>query len=521
MIVEMEEIVKELISLRKTPRLSGKAMKRARELLIRLRKMGYTPDQIEELTKGVWKAATVKYHTKGVTTSDSDTPRQSLDIIAEMGSQGVNLEMVKQANHLNSIAVKHAVTFDEMSRFIAEARESGMDVGMLVSVLRELKKEKVPIAHLAETLSNYKLLGEMGIGNSQLRELAKVISKQGDRQFDNTMEIIKAAGSLKAIQLEVKTVTEIKNQTEAKEKSLRSNCEDLEKRERKIQQDLRVHKQLQDDGFDKDVLEKLKLSAKRFGGPVEVLDAINRYETLDMLRVETDKARNSLEGIQAKISKHESEYIHLRQVTEMCDELLQSNYSTLVVKQILDCGRKYGGPIEVLKAIDEYGKLLTIRKETQQESRKRDTVKGEVQELESRLATLKGHVAAFEQSINKIGDLMLARFAAIIDLGEKRAQEMYQGEGIRLRKSVDEYAATAKKAGALEDELNLVRLIILLSRVPMPEPPPKLSYAIRFLDLAIQVIRTNGMNAKMKDSKVTIIDYIEYAKRELETLGRP
>ncbi|MCJ7506319.1 hypothetical protein MUP05_07635 [Candidatus Bathyarchaeota archaeon] len=98
----LEKWISELRNLSKRKPLDKKDQARARELMVHLKEMGNTNNEISDLTDGVWTEATVKLYTRGVRTTDPAPKTRITKLLTELIETGHTLNDVE-----SFIAVKN------------------------------------------------------------------------------------------------------------------------------------------------------------------------------------------------------------------------------------------------------------------------------------------------------------------------------------------------------------------------------------------------------------------------------
>jgi len=93
----LEDIISELSSLARRRPLRDDELKRAKELMIKLREAGFTNAEISELTGGGWSESTVKSYTRGVGVRDPSPRESAWGTLSQMVNMGLTLKDVEVA----------------------------------------------------------------------------------------------------------------------------------------------------------------------------------------------------------------------------------------------------------------------------------------------------------------------------------------------------------------------------------------------------------------------------------------
>jgi hypothetical protein len=391
-----------------------------------------------------------------------------------------------------------------------KAIRTGKAVG---SVGKDLvTKSGKAVIEFSQLIGNTQSLQKMGISNEMVGKLIQIIVKYGD--FDTIMESINAFGKLQAIQSEIKTTTLVKQDLEVRVESLTSEVKELQDRKKAHEEPLILYQRLATDGFNGSTLERLKESSEKYGGPRQVLEAISRYADINELADAIKDEKNKAEAVQAERAKLDADYVHLAKVTAICDKLLQLGFSISAIQQIHDAATRYGEPLEVLKAIDGYGRLHEIQAEIANESITRDSLKAKVNELQEKLVTLTGQTSAVEEVIQQTLNSMNSKLMNAATTATEDIVLTFKEEARKLTKINDEYAETSRNAALLQEELKLARIIQGLSRYPV-DIQVSLQHATTFLDLAAKVLRAKGMNPKVGNTDLSVLELITVAMNQL------
>lgn len=339
---EIEEIVKELKDLYQKKPLSKEKQERARELMVKLKEAGFTNKDISTCTG--WSEETVKSYTKGSEAKDSSQKEAIMALLSDLIDRGLTIKEVEEA-----------------SRFLKEIEESKFSKEELFKFFEEIKKA--------------------GISYEDLKRLSDISKKLGG------YEAIERYWSLKEIEEEIKRLSD-------EREKLR---DELEKSRKHIE----IYRDLEKKGFDVESLEKIKRALK-FGGLKEVLDAINAYKDLSSIKSEISKLKIERDRLDAEIKKLNSEYAHLQTVIDMCKKLLYDyKFTTSAIGDIYKIAEKYGRPLEVIKALDAYESLKSLKEEVESLSKEKAEIEAEIKELEKQVAELEKKREEVEKYISE------------------------------------------------------------------------------------------------------------------------
>ena len=168
---ELEEIVGELLLLARRKPLKDRDLARARELLVKLKEMGFTNREISELTGGGWSEPTVKVYTRGVVVKDPSPKQNASSILSQTVGMGITLKDVEVAVSMKADLDAKGVGFEDVSTLLEEAKRSKVNIKDLLHMHRGLKDSGLSITQLSEALSYKAGLEEAGFTLESLKEL--------------------------------------------------------------------------------------------------------------------------------------------------------------------------------------------------------------------------------------------------------------------------------------------------------------------------------------------------------------
>ena len=142
---------------------------------------------------------------------------------------------------------------------------------------------------------------------------------------------------------------------------------------------LATYRRLETIGFDERALDELAKAAEKYGTPRKVLRAINKFVDLTKIKTTDDELRNKVKKKRAMAKSLDEQYSHLKEPIEMCKRLLKRKFGLRALYLINRTAWRYGEPTEVMKAIEAYGALKEIKKETDQAKTVLAEIKGKVE----------------------------------------------------------------------------------------------------------------------------------------------
>jgi len=219
---------------------------------------------------------------------------------------------------------------------------------------------------LGEIGANYELKGKEAVG--------KFFHALKDYEG-----ILGAEAQLKGLQDQLETRRQELDKADKKLEKAQKETADLRKA-------LATYRRMEAIGFDEKALGELAKASEKYGPPGKVLRAINRFADLSSIKATGDELRKKVRQKRAMIKNLDEQYSHLREPIELCKKLLKRKFAFGALQLINIIARRYGEPTEVMKAIEAYGALKEIKKETDQAKVRLAEIKGEIEVLKQTYA---------------------------------------------------------------------------------------------------------------------------------------
>jgi len=546
----LEEVLKAVEELRELARrrpLRGEELARARELMRFLREHDFTNEEVSELTG--YSAPTVKLYTRGVVVKGPKPKEELLKLISRMVEEGLDLEGVRAALSMKASLEKGGVSLEDVSSLVGEVKKSGVGIRELLKLHEELRRSGLTIAQLAEALSYKEGLEDAGLTIERLKDLHEASKSFGG--YEGLLKLAKAYGSLQSMEEELERVRReregleeevegLRKEKEALERQvedMKREVEELAKERSRIEGALKLYEGLRSRGFDEEVLRRLEELSKKFGGVKEVLEAVGEYRSLADIREERSKVDADLKRVQA-------EHEHLMTTIGVLEELLYKHkFSSSAIIDVYRVAKRYGGPIEVLEALEKFGELKGIEAELEKR-------RAELREVEARVRELSKQVGELRASREELGKEVEGLLKSLVDEGRRalsslerassRALNSVSGKAIEAVESLERrssellkslaggYEEYSKKlgelkaeAGRLEEELRLARVVRLLVERPSECKDLPLDLALTMLSATLNFLKVKGVNPRTGEySRVGAVDCIEWAMKAVERAVR-
>jgi DNA repair exonuclease SbcCD ATPase subunit len=530
---EVMEAIEELRELARRKPLRDEELARARELMKFLRECGFTNEEISKLTG--YSVPTVKLYTRGTAVKDPRPKEELLKILSQMIETGLDLESVEATLFMKADLEKKGISLEDISALLEEAKKSGIGIEELLKLHGELRNSGLSIAQLAEVLSYREALESVGLTTEGLKDLYETSKPFGGCK--ELLKLAKAYCSLQSIEAELEKVKGERAKLEEEAERLRREKEALERQaedmkgeveklaeeKSRIEEVLELYEGLRSRGFDEETFKRLEELSKKFGGAKEVLEAVSEYRSLAEIKEERSKVDADLKRVQA-------EYEYIMTTIGVLEELLYKHkFSSSAIVSVYRVAKKYGGPVEVLEALEKFGELKEVEAELERRRTELREVEARLREFNRQIEELRGLRKELEKEVEKIlksiaeeGRKTLNSVSSKVD----EALELLKGKSSELLKSLaDGYEEYSKKlgelkaeAGRLEEELRFARIVKLLIERPSDCRGLPLDFVLILLGAALNLLNVKGVNPKTdKYSSAGAVDYIEWAIKAIES----
>ena len=250
-------------------------------------------------------------------------------------------------------------------------------------------------------------------------------------------------------------------QLETKVTSLQTDIQTLQTKKEAIQRPLKLYEELKFDGFDQRALENLAYTCRKYNRNMkDVLEAVNTYADLAQIQEKAIEADDKRQHEETRFKEIKEKRAHLQATLDMCDTLLNRfNYSVIAIQELHEIAKKYGEPIEMIKAIESYGELRNIEAEIEDLARRKIELESGVKEMITQMQSLKGQSASIAESI---AGLLQQLSTEISKTFQKAFQELsfaYTEQLTSIRKESQQDAQRQAEQIALQEEIRLGKTI--------------------------------------------------------------
>jgi len=318
---------------------------------------------------------------------------------------------------------------------------------------------------------------------------------------------------------------------------MKREVEELARERSRIEEALKLYEGLRAKGFDEEALRRLEELSKKCGGVKGVLEAVSEYRSL----AEIKEARSRVD---ADLKRIQAEHEHLMTTIGVLEELLYKHkFSSSAIVSVYKVAKRYGGPVEVLEALEKFGELKGVEAELERRRAELREVEARIGELEKQVKELRALreelgkevegllKSLVEEERRALSSLEEASSRALNSVSKKaeEAVELLEGKSSELLKSLaDGYEEYSKRlgelkaeAGRLEEELRLARMVRLLIERPSECKGLPLDLALTMLNAVINLLKVKGVNPRISEySSVEAVDCIEWAMKAVERVMR-
>ena len=238
----------------------------------------------------------------------------------------------------------------------------------------------------------------------------------------------------------------------------------------------------------------------------KAFQALSKFANISDIESEIKNLQRKRTDIEAALNKVNSDYAHLQSLIAMCNTLLYDlKFSLPAIEQLYNIAKRYGKPIEVLKAIGKYNNLKSIERRIEELENKKIALEANVKISENRIHELKGQTDAIKSSIDGLLKPMQQEIVQSFNNANQAITTTYQQQLSLLKNASEEYAKRLGTAVILEEELRLARIIMAIFKYPAEAKNLSIDYVILMLDGAVKLCRVKGINPKIKAGEALIV----------------
>jgi hypothetical protein len=447
---EMESIARELKLLASRQQLSATELERAKALMVKLKMMGMTNAEINELVGDRWSESTIKGYTRGVPAIPSPPWEAVVVLFSQLLSKGLTIEDVEETVRLKKELERQKTSITELASFVGELDSQGIDAARFVNLYWDWVGAGLKAPDVTAVL---KLKGElegMGLSLDSLVKVAELAGKFGNAdgvleavaKYGSIVEMERQKANMQAEMEREKADTQMEMERERTEHEAKMEEEksaarehldklgmEIAAKEQTLQglqagineanEALTKYQSLVNRGFDLPLLQQVTEVAEKYDSPSGLLEAVNLFNGLTDIRARCDDANRDLENKHSALKSLEDNYSHLRSAIELCKKLMDDYGLNMDgISTILSTAEKYGDAVEVLKAIEACGRLMAIEEEVRRQKLKVAETQAKIKTLQKAEAEAKAKIEAKIETLQKAEAEAKAKIEAAFDLIE-------------------------------------------------------------------------------------------------------
>ena len=231
----------------------------------------------------------------------------------------------------------------------------------------------------------------------------------------------------------------------------------------------------------------------------EVIEAVNTYGSLTELKSKVEEVMKEKSSLESELKRIEADYAHLQAVIKMCETLLYKlKFSVPAIMEVYEVAKRYGEPIEVLKAIGRYGELKTIEAEVEKLNAKKNELELKVKELSSRVQEFRGLIEELKDGVKGSLKPLVKEVEKSVDLLGKKFSEAIDTISSKYEEYIKRFEELMVEVGKLEEELRLARVIQSLIKYPSECEKIPLDYDVLMVRAIMNHCKVKGVNPKVK-----------------------
>jgi hypothetical protein len=406
---EIETTVAKLQLLAAKPTLSAAENTEAQGLMRSLKACGMSNPEIAKSAEGKWSVSTVKGYTTGVSALSPSPWQDALAALTDLIAANLTLDQVVATLKVNHSLAANKLTVEDMTGVIQTVAAAGLDFGALINEIKALQQAGLSLKDTAGVTALKTTMESYGLKLAALPALVKIAQQHGDAQ--QVLEAFAVYASLTALQAEIDAAGKMLEKIQIAQEKASQDLLQTEGQTKILAAPLQAHKKLLEYGFTDKTFIRLSELAENYGGIENVTLAVKKYASLEEIKGKLNEAKSALANIETRISGDTTKYGHLTSAIQMSKTLIADHqYGLDALGTILMVAQKFGEPVAVLKAVEGYGELLSIKTQA-------DSLAGTVTERQQLLAGLE---AQFKEALQKLDALN----AVALDIGDRSGRAL-------------------------------------------------------------------------------------------------
>jgi len=310
-----------------------------KELMVTLRRSGFSSSQISELSGGKWSSTLIRQYTKGWGRVDENMDKQRTNLMTtlrELTSTGKEVKDIEAVLLLDSSVKAKGSSLEEVAELNSNLRNIDLqrgEIGKLVTLSRELAEQQLTPDMVQVWMKIDQELVETGYNKAARMLLRKLSEKYGGvvetikavNGYNDLIEIQREHSLLEAEKKRIKS--EVARQTNVKKEL---DIEIGQKRELFNAVNAAIIA-----GFDTPSLAIISVLAYNLGGPYKVANAIQKYSSLNEMDEELETKKAELENVKKKTSDQTQHLNALNYTLEEAKEKYKESSDVRMVVELL------------------------------------------------------------------------------------------------------------------------------------------------------------------------------------------
>ena len=397
--MKIEEMAKRFANLSSKSLLSKGELVEARDLMRQLKLKGMSNEEIAELSGGKWTSSTVKGYTKGIKADASGEWQSALGLFDQMLAIDISLDDVKRALSVHQSLEAAHVDLDEVTELVLAADAASVDKGALVAFYGQLKQHSLSVKDVKLVLGFKKELEGNGLGLDSLEPIVELAKNYG--QPSEILDAVAKYGSITEITEQVTAAAEELDNVNNLLISAKAELQKVQTKASKLHGVLQAWYRVCRLGCNETVLTKLAGLVGTHSSVEAVVQMVEGCASYVEVCQKVEEAKASLVAEEAKLEMTQAQHAHLKAAITMCETLIDKHEFGLdAVKTIFSAAKKYGEPLDVLRAVEEQGKLQVIHQKVTE-------LGGMIVEREAVLAQLKGRIEEMLKELESLNAVAL------------------------------------------------------------------------------------------------------------------
>jgi hypothetical protein len=215
---------------------------------------------------------------------------------------------------------------------------------------------------------------------------------------------------------------------------------------------------------------------------------------------------------------------HLGITTQMLEKVLNAASKSgglenviIMIEKLNELAISHGDPVELVNSAIQYGKLSKLQADVESLSKKRSGLQLEISDLRLTVESLSKQSQALTAQIESTLKELPLKLKETVAQSQQAISRTTDEELEKMKQTIAEFGEVQRKAGVLENELELARTIQALSTYSGEIPNLSVDYARLFLELAAKVFHALKINLKLFDTdKAGIVETLHMWIKEID-----